>query len=51
MVYIVIRSWFDNSILEEFEVQNTTIEKEIENSNKIHPKQYKVIKNKLVLFV
>ena len=59
MVYIVLKDWIDFSIcgkhriIDEFEVNNTTLDKEVQNSMKLRPKKIEVNEeqNKLTLFV
>ena len=59
MVYIVLKDWIDYSIcgkhriIDEFEVNNTTLDKEVQNSMKLRPKKIEVNEeqNKLTLFV
>ena len=58
-VYIVFKDWIDFSIcgkhriIDEFEVNNTTLDKEIQNSRKLAPKKIEVNEqqSKLTLFV
>ena len=58
-VYIVLKDWTDyslcgkNRIISEFEIDNTTLDKEVQNSKKLSPKKTIVNKqqNKLTLFV
>ena len=58
-VYVVIKDWVDYSlcgthrIVDEFTVNNTTLDKEVQNSKKLAPKKVEVNKeqNKLTLFV
>ena len=58
-VYIVLKDWIDFSIcgthriVEEFTVNNTTLDKEIQNSKKLAPKKVEVNtqQNKLTLFI
>ena len=59
MVYIVLKDWIDFSIcgkhriIDEFEVNNTTLNHEVNNSMKLAPKKIEVDEqhNKLTLFV
>ena len=59
MVYIVLKDYIDycicgkNRIIDEFEVNNTTLDKEVQNSMKLAPKKIEVNEeqNKLTLFV
>ena len=58
-VYIVLKDWVDYSvcgkhrIIDEFEVNNTTLDKEIQNSKKLAPKKIEVNEqqSKLTLYV
>lgn len=58
-VYIVLKDWIDycicgkHRIIDEFQVNNTTLDKEVQNSMKLAPKKTIVNKeqNKLTLFV
>ena len=58
-VYIVFKDWVDycicgkHRIIDEFEVDNTTLDKEVQNSMKLNPKKIEVDEqhNKLTLFV
>lgn len=58
-VYIVLKDWVDYSvcgkhrIIDEFEVNNTTLNDEVNNSMKLNPKKIEVNEeqNKLTLFV
>lgn len=58
-VYIVLKDWIDFSvcnkhrIVEEFTVNNTTLDKEVQNSKKLAPKKVEVNtqQNKLTLYV
>ena len=59
MVYIVLKDWIDFSIcgkqriIDEFEVNNTTLDKEVQNSMKLAPKKIEVNEqqSKLTLYV
>ena len=58
-VYIVFKDWVDycicgkHRIIDEFEVDNTTLDKEVQNSMKLSPKKIEVNEqqSKLTLFV
>lgn len=58
-VYIVIKDWIDFSlcgthrIINEFTVNNTTLDKEVQNSKRLSPKKIEVNaqQNKITLFV
>lgn len=58
-VYIVLKDWIDFSvcnkhrIVEEFTVNNTTLDKEVQNSKKLAPKKVEVNKeqHKITLYV
>ena len=58
-VYIVLKDWVDYSvcgkqrIIDEFEVNNTTLDEQVQNSMKLNPKKIEVNEqhNKLTLFV
>ena len=58
-VYIVLKDWVDYSIcgkqriIDEFEVNNTTLDEQVQNSKKLAPKKIEVNEeqNKLTLFV
>ena len=58
-VYIVLKDWVDYSvcgkhrIIDAFEVNNTTLDKEIQNSKKLAPKKIEVNEqqSKLTLYV
>ena len=58
-VYIVLKDWIDYSvckkqrIMTEFYTENTTLEKQVQNSKKLSPRKTIVNKqqNKLTLFV
>lgn len=58
-VYIVLKDWIDFSIcgthriVEEFTVNNTTLDKELKNCKKLAPKKIEVNtqQNKLTLYV
>lgn len=58
-VYIVLKDWIDFSvcnkhrIVEEFTVNNTTLDKEVQNSKKLAPKKIDIdrAQNKITLFV
>lgn len=58
-VYIVLKDWVDYSvcgkhrIIDEFEVNNTTLDEQVQNSKKLAPKKIEVNKqqSKLTLYV
>ena len=58
-VYIVMKDWVDYSIcgthriISEFTINNTTLDKEIQNCKKLSPKKVEVNtqQNKLTLFI
>lgn len=58
-VYIVLKDWIDFSIcgthriIDEFTVNNTTLDKEIQNSKRLSPKKVDINReqNKLTLYV
>ena len=58
-VYIVFKDWVDycicgkQRIIDEFEVNNTTLDEQVQNSMKLRPKKIEVDEqhNKLTLFV
>ena len=58
-VYIVMKDWVDYSIcgthriISEFTINNTTLDKEIQNSKKLAPKKIEVNtqQNKIILFI
>lgn len=59
MIYIVIKDWIDFSIcnkhriINEFTVNNTTLDTELKNCKKLSPKKIEVNEeqNKLTLFI
>ena len=58
-VYIVLKDWVDYSIcgkqriIDEFEVNNTTLDEQVQNSMKLNPKKIEVNEqqSKLTLYV